>query len=58
MLSLSLSLSLSLFSLRGVVDNVLDCDIIVSHFKFQSGYYFHFRTNILVKDMNPFMSSS
>ena len=27
-----------------VVVNVLDCEIIVSEFELQSGYYIHFRT--------------
>ena len=37
---------------HGVVDNVLDCDIIVSEFKLPSNSYIHFWTNALVKDMN------
>ena len=30
-------------SIRGVVANVLDCDIVVSKFDLQSLYYIHFR---------------
>ena len=39
-------------SLRGVVANVLDCDIIVSEFEIQSRYYVHFQINTLRKGMN------
>ena len=38
--------------LRGVVANMLDCDIPGSEFKLQSHYYIHFWTNTLGKDMN------
>ena len=38
---------------HGVMVNVLDYNIIVSKFEFQSGYYIHFQPNILGKDMNP-----
>ena len=31
----------------------LDCEIVVSEFEPQSRYYVYFRTNILVKGMNP-----
>ena len=34
-------------SLRGVVANVKDYDVIVSEFEPQSCYYVHFRTNFL-----------
>ena len=40
-------------SLRGVVANVLDCDIVKSEFELQSRYYVHFLTNTLGKGMNP-----
>ena len=36
-------------SLRGVVVNVLDHDIVVSEFKLQSQYYVYFQTNTLGK---------
>ena len=36
-------------SLRGVVVNVLDCDIFVN------GFELHFRTNTFRKGMNPFI---
>ena len=32
---------------RGVVANVLSCNIVVSAFEFQSRYYIHFQTNTL-----------
>ena len=35
-----------------IVANVLDCDRIVSEFKLQSRYYFHFRTDTLAKSNN------
>ena len=38
--------------LRGAVANVQDCDFVVSEFKLQSCYYFHFRSNTLRKGMN------
>ena len=31
--------------------NGFDCDIVVSEFKLQSRYYFHFRINTLGKDI-------
>ena len=37
---------------------VLDSDILVSEFEFQSCYYDHFQTNTLEKDMNPLYLSS
>ena len=40
-------------SSRGVVANVLDCDIILSEFEHQSHNYVHFRTNTLGKGINP-----
>ena len=43
---------------RGLVANVLDCDIVVSEFEFQLRYYVHFWTNILEKGMKPFISST
>ena len=33
--------------------NELDCDIAVSNFEIQSGYYVYFRINTLGKGMNP-----
>ena len=38
---------------RGVVANVLDCDIVVSSFDIQSHYCIHFRTNTFGKGMKP-----
>ena len=38
---------------RGVVANVLDCDILVSEFELQLHHNIHFRTNTLEKGMNP-----
>ena len=35
--------------------NVLNCDIVVNEFKFQSRYYIYFLTNTLGKGMNPFI---
>ena len=40
---------------RGVVANVLDCDIIVHKFEHQSRYYVHFQINTLRKGMNLFI---
>ena len=40
---------------RGVVTNVLDCDIGVSKFEFQSHYYVHFQSNTLGKGVNSFI---
>ena len=37
---------------NGVVANALDCDIVVSQFELESGYYIHFRCNTLRKGMN------
>ena len=34
---------------------MVNCDIIVSKFKLQVYYYFHFQTNNLEKGMNPFI---
>ena len=39
-------------SLRSVVANVLDCDIVVRVFQLQLRYYIHFLTNTLGKGMN------
>ena len=39
-------------SLRGVVDNVLDCKSVVNGFEFKSCYPIHFPTNALRKVMN------
>ena len=43
-------------SSRGVVDNVLDCDIVVSEFELQSRYDVHFRSNIIKKISNLLIS--
>ena len=40
-------------SLRGVVANILDCDIVVSEFELKSRYYVHFRFDTFRKGMNP-----
>ena len=40
-----------LVSSRGVVANLVNCDIRVHEFELQSRYYFHFRTNNVQKDM-------
>ena len=40
----------------GVVANILDYDIVVSEFEFQSLYYFHFRIITVGKGMNPLLS--
>ena len=37
---------------HGVMVKAMDCRIVVSEFKLQSGYYIHFRTNTLGKGMN------
>ena len=39
--------------LRGVVANMLNCDIVVNEFKFESRYYVHFSTYTFVKGKNP-----
>ena len=41
---------------RGVVANILDCDIVVSDFKLQSRYNVPFWANTLKKGMNLFIS--
>ena len=38
---------------RGVVANVLYCDIVVSEFELQLCYYIHFRTNARRKAAQP-----
>ena len=40
------------------MNNRQDCDIIENEFELQSRYYVHFRTNILGKSMDTFISSS
>ena len=40
-------------SLRGVMTNVLYCDIVVSEFELQLQYYARFWTNALVNSMKP-----
>ena len=44
---------ISLGCSHGVMVKVLDCRIVVSEFKLQAGYYFHFWSNTLGKGMNP-----
>ena len=39
-------------SSHDVVVNVLDCDIVINEFEFQSRYYVHFRANTFGKGMN------
>ena len=39
-------------SLYNIVTNVLDCNIMVSMFEFQSYYYIHFQTKTFGKGMN------
>ena len=57
--SLSLSLSLSLNQCtRGVVANVLDCDIVGSEFELESHYHVHFQTNAPGKGMKPLIPSA
>ena len=41
-----------IYSSRGVVAKVLDCDIIVSEFELQFRYYIHFGINTVGKGMN------
>ena len=41
-----------------VVANILDCDIVVNEFEFQSLCHINFRTNIYGKDMNPLISQA
>ena len=38
---------------RAVMVKAMDCEIVVSEFELQLHYYDHFRTNTLVKGMNP-----
>ena len=40
-------------TLREVLDNVQDSDILVNKFEFQSHYCIHFWTDALEKGMNP-----
>ena len=41
---------------RSHVAKVLDCDIILSEFEFQSRHHVHFRTNVLGNGSRPFIS--
>ena len=41
---------------RGVIDKVLDYDLEVSEFEFESFYKVHFRTNTPGKGMNTLIS--
>ena len=43
---------------RGVMVEVLDCEIVVSEFELQSCSYVHFRINNLEKGMNPLILSA
>ena len=43
-------------SSHGVVDNVLDCNMVVNKFKHQSKYYIYFQTTTLEKIMKPLIS--
>ena len=45
-------------SLGYVVANILDYNLKVSKFKFQSCYYIHFQTEIFGKSMKSFISSA
>ena len=45
-------------SYRGLVINVLDCDIVVSEFELQSRNHVHFRTCSFGKGMNPLIPST
>ena len=36
-----------------IVANVLDCDTVVSEFKFQSCFYVHFQTDTIDEGMHP-----
>ena len=45
-------------SLRDVMANVLDCDMVDRKFELQSHYYVHFQTNTLVKGMNSFIPTN
>ena len=42
-------------SLRYVVANELDCDIVISEFEPPLRYYLHFKTNTHDKSINPFI---
>ena len=39
-------------SVRGIMAKAQDCGLKVSEFEHQSGFYVHFRTNIVGKGMN------
>ena len=43
---------------RGAIAEMLDCDIVESEFEPQSFYYVPFRTNILLRIMNPFIPTA
>ena len=43
---------------HSIVNNMLDCDIVVSKFKLQLCQYIHFQTNTLGKGMNLSYPSS
>ena len=43
---------------HGVVTNVLDGDIVVNEFEFQSHYYKHLRSNTLGKDKKPLVPNT
>ena len=42
---------------RGLMAKVLDCDLQVSEFEFQSRYYIYFQTNNLREGMNPLIAT-
>ena len=50
-------LDLNVSSLRGVVDKMLDCDIVVSDLEYHSRYYVDFRTTILEKKHESIFSA-
>ena len=43
-------------SSRGIVANVMVCDIVVREFELQLRHFVHFQTNTLEKHMNRFVS--
>ena len=52
----STQLYLGVESPHGVVENILDCDIVISKFKFYLCYYVHFWTNTLWKGSHSLIS--
>ena len=43
---------------RGIVVNVMNCDIVVSEFELQPHYHIHFRANTFGKGINPLKPES